>query len=160
MSTSFRFSLLLARLAVLAAFPLGFSTQIVHAQQQLYPSLKDSVPSITTNGVASAEVVPDIATISIGVDTERPNAADASRDNARATQAVVGEIKAQGIEAKDIKTLSITLSPVYDEFDRRQWPYHQADLTRLQRSQFVERADQGHHKGRRPGKPIDGQGRQ
>jgi hypothetical protein len=111
MSTSFRFSLLLARLAFLAAFPLGFGTHIVHAQQQLYPSLKDSVPSITTNGVASAEVVPDIATISIGVDTERPNAADAARDNARATQAVVGEIKAQGIEAKDI----ITLSPVYDE---------------------------------------------
>ena len=115
MSTSFRFSLLLARLAFLAAFPLGFGTHIAHAQQQLYPSLKDSVPNITTNGVASAEVVPDIATISIGVDTERPNAADAARDNARATQAVVGEIKAQGIEAKDIKTLSITLSPVYDE---------------------------------------------
>jgi len=111
MSTSFRFSLLLARLAFLAAFPLGFGTHIVHAQQQLYPSLKDSVPNITTNGVASAEVVPDIATISIGVDTERPNAADSARD----TQAVVGEIKAQGIEAKDIKTLSITLSPVYDE---------------------------------------------
>jgi len=111
MSTSFRFSLLLARLAFLAAFPLGFGTHVVHAQQQLYPSLKDSVPNITTNGVASAEVVPDIATISIGVDTERPNAAD----SARATQAVVGEIKAQGIEAKDIKTLSITLSPVYDE---------------------------------------------
>jgi hypothetical protein len=114
MSTSFRFSLLLARLAFLAAFPLGFGTHIVHAQQQLYPSLKDSVLSITTNGVASAEVVPDIAAISIGVDTERPNAADAARDNARATQAVI-EIKAQGIEAKDIKTLSITLSPVYDE---------------------------------------------
>ena len=111
MSTSFRFSILLARLAFLAAFPLGFGTHVVHAQQQLYPSLKDSVPNITTNGVASAEVVPDIATISIGVDTERPNAADSARD----TQAVVGEIKAQGIEAKDIKTLSITLSPVYDE---------------------------------------------
>ena len=74
--------------------------------------LKDSVPSITTNGVASTEVVPDIATISIGVDTERPHAADAARENARATQAVVGEIKAQGIEAKDVRTLSITLSPV------------------------------------------------
>jgi len=36
-------------------------------------------------------------------------------DNARAAQAIVGEIKAQGIEAKDIKTLSVTLSPDYDE---------------------------------------------
>ena len=76
---------------------------------------KNSVPTITTNGVASTEVVPDIATISLAVDTERPHAADAARDNARAAQAIVGEIKAQGIEAKDIKTLSITLAPVYDE---------------------------------------------
>jgi uncharacterized protein YggE len=44
-----------------------------------------------------------------------PNAADAVHDNARAAQAIVGEIKAQGIEEKDIRTLSITLSPDYDE---------------------------------------------
>lgn len=75
------------------------------------------VPAVMTNGVASAEVVPDIAIISLGVDTERPKAADAARDNARAVQAIVGEIKAQGIEAKDIRTLSVTLSPVYDEVE-------------------------------------------
>jgi uncharacterized protein YggE len=115
MSTSFRFSFLFARLAFLATLPLGIGTQIVQAQQQLFPTFKDSMPSITTTGVASTDVVPDIATISIGVDTERPNAADAAHDNARAAQAVVGEIKAQGIDSKDIKTLSITLSPVYDE---------------------------------------------
>ena len=85
------------------------------AQAQQAPTLKDSVPTITTNGEASAEVVPDIATISLGVDTERPKAADAARENARAAQAVVNEIKAQGIDAKDIKTVSVTLAPVYDE---------------------------------------------
>ncbi|MGC2223853.1 MAG: SIMPL domain-containing protein [Methylocella sp.] len=73
------------------------------------------MPTITTDGVASAEVGPDIATISLGVDTERPNAAAAARDNALAAQAIIGEIKAQGIEAKDIKTLSVTLAPAYDE---------------------------------------------
>ena len=108
MSTTFR-------IAFIAALALGIGVPAAHAQQQFYPTLKDSVPSITTTGVASMEVVPDIATISIGVDTERPKAADAARENARAAQAVVGEIKAQGIEAKDIKTLSITLSPVYGE---------------------------------------------
>jgi uncharacterized protein YggE len=113
--SSFRFSLLLAPLAFIAALPLGIGAPVAHAQPQPYPSLKDSVPSIATTGVASTDVVPDMATISIGVDTERPNAADAARENARAAQAAVGEIKAQGIEARDIKTLSITLSPVYDE---------------------------------------------
>jgi uncharacterized protein len=113
--STFHFRLTLSWFAFLAALPLaiGMPLNIAHAQQVL--SLKDSVPTITTNGVASTEVVPDIATISLAVDTERPNAADAARDNARAVQAMIGEIKAQGIEAKDIKTLSITLAPVYDE---------------------------------------------
>jgi uncharacterized protein len=103
------------RLAFIATLLAGIWAQsnIVHAQQFL--PLKDSVPTITTNGIASAEVVPDLATISLGVDTERPKAADAARDNALAAQAIVGEIKAQGIEAKDVKTQSVTLSPDYDE---------------------------------------------
>src|SRR5262245_35288653 len=92
---------------------LAMQSSGVQAQQA--PALKDSVPTITTNGEASAEAVPDIATISLGVDTERPKAADATRENARAVQAVVNEIKAQGIDAKDIKTVSVTLAPVYDE---------------------------------------------
>jgi uncharacterized protein YggE len=101
--------------ALIAALALFLGMQFGTARSQPVLSLKDSVPSITTNGAASTEVVPDIATISLGVDTEMPNAADAVRDNARTAQAIVGEIKAQSIEAKDIKTLSVTLSPEYDE---------------------------------------------
>jgi uncharacterized protein YggE len=106
--STFRFPFPLAHLAFIAALPLaiGAPLNIAHAQQ---------VPTITTNGVASTEVVPDTAIISLGVDNERPKAADAARDNALAAQAIVGEIKAVGIEAKDIKTLSVTISPDYDE---------------------------------------------
>jgi uncharacterized protein len=112
--STFRLRLPLAWLVFIAALPAGIGTplNIAHAQQFL--PLKDSVPTITTNGVARTEVVPDLATISLGVDTERPKAADAARDNALAAQAIVGEIKAKGIEARDIKTLSVTLAPVYD----------------------------------------------
>ena len=110
----FRLRLPLARLAFIAAVPLGIGAQPTMAHAQVLTS-KDTVPTVLTRGVASVEVVPDIAIISLGVDTERPKAADAARANARAAQAIVGEIKAQGIEAKDIKTLSVTLSPVYDE---------------------------------------------
>lgn len=99
-----------ACLAFIAALTIG-----VHGARAQDVSLKNSVPSIATSGVASAEVVPDIATLSLGVETERPNAADAARENARAAQAIIGEIKAQGIEAKDVRTVSVTLSPVYDE---------------------------------------------
>jgi len=97
-------------------FALGFLPKLGPAwAQQLVVPLKDTVPTITTNGEASAEVVPDIATIAFGIDTERPKAADAARENARAAQAIVAEIKTQGIDAKDIKTISVTLAPAYDE---------------------------------------------
>src|SRR5579883_504108 len=113
MPTSLRFAVFALPICF-AVSPPGSGAAMAQ-QPQLFPALKDAVPFITTTGVASAEVVPDIATILLGVDTERPKAADAARDNARAAQAIVGEIRAQGIDAKDIKTLSITLSPVYDD---------------------------------------------
>lgn len=102
-----------AAFAALAALHVAMTPAAVLAEQAL--SLKDSVPAITTTGEASAEVVPDIAIISLGIATERPTAAGAARENASAAQAVINEIKAQGIEAKDIKTASVTLAPVYDE---------------------------------------------
>jgi uncharacterized protein len=112
---TFRFPHPLAHLAFIAALPLAIGPQLSMAHAQNFVPSKDSVPSITTNGVASTEVVPDLATISLDVETERPKAADAARDNALAAQAIAGEIKAVGIEARDIKTLSVTLSPDYDE---------------------------------------------
>jgi uncharacterized protein YggE len=112
-SFSVRPTLTTAALIAALAFLLG--TQFSPARSQQLVPLKDSVPTITTNGVATTEVIPDIATITLGVETERPSAADAARDNAQAAQAIVGEIRAQGIEAKDIKTVSVTLAPVYDE---------------------------------------------
>jgi uncharacterized protein len=80
--------------------------------QSAFPPL---LPTLTTTGTASIEVVPDIVTITAGIETERPKAADAARDNAQAAQAVIAEIKAQGIGASDIRTVSVTLEPVYDE---------------------------------------------
>jgi uncharacterized protein YggE len=77
--------------------------------------LKEIVPTVQTTGTASVEVQPDIATIRLGVVTERPKAADAARENAQTVQAVVADIKAQGVAAKDIKTQAVALAPVYDE---------------------------------------------
>jgi uncharacterized protein len=102
-----------AAFAAFAALAVAMTPVAVLAEPAL--SLKDSVPAITATGEASAEVVPDIAIISLGIATERPTAAGAARENASAAQAVINEIKAQGIEAKDIKTASVTLAPVYDE---------------------------------------------
>ena len=144
--------------ALVAALALFVGMQFGTARSQPVLSLKNSVPSITTNGVASTEVVPDIATILLGVDTGMPNAADAVHDDARAAQAIVGEIKAQGIEEKDIRTLSVTLSPDYDEVSDAN-----GRVTKRTLRGYIahnERACQRNRKGRCPGAEFDGQGRQ
>lgn len=73
------------------------------------------VSHITVTGRAHIEVVPDIAVLSLAVITEKPKAADAESANATAVQALIQDLKAQGIDARDIKTVSLTLAPVYSE---------------------------------------------
>jgi uncharacterized protein YggE len=102
----------LPRAAFLSALALGSLPQIGAARAQ---PVAPFVPTISTSGTASVDVLPDVTTITLGVETERPNAADAARENAKAAQAIVSEIKALGIEARDIKTLSVTIAPAYDE---------------------------------------------
>ena len=79
-------------------------------------ALKDSTPNITVTGAAVEDATPDRATLLLGVVTERPSAAEAAAENARAAQAVVAELEAQGVEAADIRTVGVTLEPfVSDE---------------------------------------------
>ena len=73
------------------------------------------VSRITVIGRAHMDVVPDIAILSLAVITEKPKAADAENANATAVQALIQDIKAQGIDARDIKTISLTLAPIYTE---------------------------------------------
>src|SRR5512136_2572607 len=99
----------------LALFPILLAFGAARAE-----SLKDTTPSITVTGSAFEEVVPDRATIFLGVVSERPTAAEAAAENARAAQAVIDEIKAQGVAEKNIATLGATLAPYSsDEPDLR-----------------------------------------
>lgn len=77
--------------------------------------LKYAVPAITVTGVASTEVMPNIAILSFGVETEKPKAQDAGDENAATAQKLVAAMKTQGVDARDIRTQSVTLTPVYDE---------------------------------------------
>lgn len=74
-----------------------------------------SPPFITVQGEASADVVPDKARLSIGVQVERPSAAAATADVARAAQAITDQVKADGIEEKDVATTAIALAPIFPD---------------------------------------------
>lgn len=76
-----------------------------------------SGPVIELSIYESVELGPDIATISAGVTSEALTAVEALRVNSAEMRRVVERIKSLGIEAKDIQTSGISLSPRYD-YDR------------------------------------------
>ncbi len=70
--------------------------------------------TISVSGSGKVVVVPDMATVDLGVVIERPNAKAARQAAAQAMTKVVAAIKALGIDDKDIKTVDVSLNPVYD----------------------------------------------
>lgn len=65
--------------------------------------------TMNVNGTGMAMLTPDIAYINIGVHTEMPAAADAVAANTTETQKVMDAIKAQGVDAKDIRTTNFSI---------------------------------------------------
>jgi uncharacterized protein YggE len=69
----------------------------------------------TLNLSAAGEVkaAPDMATISLGVQTQGATAAQAMADNAQRMSQVVTALKRAGIEGKDVQTSGLNLNPQY-----------------------------------------------
>jgi uncharacterized protein YggE len=61
---------------------------------------------------------PDVAQISAGVVTSAPTASEAMRINARRMDAVIAELKRQGIAERDMQTRNFNVSPQY-RYDRQ-----------------------------------------
>ena len=80
-------------------------------------SAEEAMPTLTINGVGSAQIAPDTAEVTIGVVTEAKDAAKAHADNAAQTARVQNAIKALGIAERDIQTTHYDFSPIYDVKD-------------------------------------------
>lgn len=65
--------------------------------------------SITVNGIGKIKVKPDIATIYIGVHTERPSAAESVSDNNLSTTKLIDALKANGVAQEDIQTTNFSI---------------------------------------------------
>jgi len=86
--------------------------------------------ALTVTG--EAKIVPDEATITLGVQTNAPTAMEAMRQNAARMTAVVGALHAAGIPDRDIQTSNLSLSAQYE------YPQNQpARLTGYQASNEV-----------------------
>lgn len=77
------------------------------------------VAKLTVTGEGQASAQPDLATISLGVSTRAATAAEAMTQNAQAQTSVIETLKAEGIEARDIQTSGLNLSPVMDYQDNQ-----------------------------------------
>ena len=70
--------------------------------------------TIAVTGSGKVTVVPDLATINLGVMIERNTAKAARQAAAESMTQVLAALKALGIDDKDIATSTISLQPVYD----------------------------------------------
>ena len=72
--------------------------------------------TITVSGTGKVTLTPDIAYISIGVNTQNPSAKDAVAENNTQSQAVITTIKGFGVADKDIQTTNFSIYP-QQQFD-------------------------------------------
>ena len=75
----------------------------------------DQIRTITVTGAAEVEAVPDIAVLSIGVETEAETPGKALADNAERMTAVMKQLKDAGIEDRDLQTNQLSIWPVFAE---------------------------------------------
>jgi len=74
------------------------------------------IRSVSVSGAGSANLVPDIAYIYLGVHTEKPSASEAMDENNAQTQKMIDALKKFGIAAKDIRTTNFSIWPM-DKYD-------------------------------------------
>lgn len=77
-------------------------------------SEKDTANTISMNGYAEQKIVPDTATLSIGVLVQNSTASGATAENAALMSAVIEELKALGLEDREIQTSYVSVYPEYN----------------------------------------------
>lgn len=69
---------------------------------------------LTVTGTGQSAAQPDMAQITVGVSTQSATASEAMTENATRQQTVIDQLKAEGIEDRDIQTAGLSLSPMQD----------------------------------------------
>lgn len=79
----------------------------------------ESVPAtISVTGEGATEVVPDLATLSIGVTTVGATAAEALSANSAALAGVLERLRAAGVENRDLQTSNLSVNPNWTGYEK------------------------------------------
>jgi len=100
----------LLALAVVAAVVLGAWLLPVGAAS----TDSQETPTISVNGIAKVEVVPDIGTVNFIVETTQETASQAMAEVTKGANAVVEAVKEIVKDEKNIKTSNVSVYPWYD----------------------------------------------
>jgi uncharacterized protein YggE len=79
------------------------------------PALAEGTITVTGEGVV--QTVPDQATVTLGVNTNAPTAAEAMAANSTAIAAVIERLKAAGVDGADMQTSNLFLSANWGGYD-------------------------------------------
>ncbi len=84
------------------------------AQAPITVTSAPTIRTINASGHGDVYIVPDLAYIYVGVQSDADEVSDALNKNSAQAQAVADAVKAQGVEAKDIQTASFNVYPMTD----------------------------------------------
>lgn len=108
----------LAIIAVVVAIVLAGCTPPADNRQTgalvAAPQSEGTSRTITVGGVGTTRVTPDVAFVTLGVQTRGQTAAEAQAANATTMTNVLNAIKAQGIPESAIQTRGLVLSPIVE----------------------------------------------
>lgn len=107
-------------LALVAAIYLILLSRNVVKQYQYIGRSEAQRDTIAISAEGKVTALPDIASISIGVMTEKKTVAEAQKENTTKMNAIIAKIKEFGVASEDIKTTNYSIYPQYDWVDNRQ----------------------------------------
>lgn len=107
--------------------PVAAATLIALSAMAITPAVAQVAPAtgpidgtiLDVSATGKTTRTPDLATVSAGVVTQAPTAAQAMSDNANRMAAVLAALKSAGIAARDIQTASVSLQPQYRYQDNK-----------------------------------------
>ncbi len=109
---SFKRYLTVLTVALLLLLVGGGGRSIIRAQEPLpEEQLSEPTRTVSVTGTGQVRVVPDVATVQLGVQTEAELASDALSQNNQQMLALIGALQEAGTAPEDIQTQVVQLQP-------------------------------------------------
>jgi uncharacterized protein YggE len=103
----------ISALVLVASAVAGVGAPLLIRADTGNPASSSATLSVVGTGVVTTK--PDTAVVAAGVASQAVKAADAMSANADAMTKVIDALKAQGIDAKDLQTSTVSLDPRFDD---------------------------------------------